>query len=77
MSNTAKELYEAGFALLPYLRASTDEPLLDQWIARGRLSAGERLRKEADEADRKDGAILRFREALVNFAATQGPNPTE
>ena len=33
MYNTAKELYEAGFALLPYLRASTDEPLLDQWIA--------------------------------------------
>ena len=50
---------------------------LDQWIARGRLSAGERLRKEADEADRRDGAILRFREALVNFAATQGPTPTE
>jgi hypothetical protein len=72
MTDATKELYDAAFALLPFLKASTDEygQSLDEMVAHGRLSAGDRLRKEADQADKKDAAILRFREALVKFAET-------
>jgi hypothetical protein len=74
MSDKLKELLEAAHAVLPYLRASTDGLSARAEVAefarrRGTLSEGERLRLEADEADKKDAAIIRFREALVNIAA--------
>jgi hypothetical protein len=69
MSDKAQELYDAAFAVLPYLKASTDPYNFNEMGKDHNLSAGDRLRKEAEAADRKDAAILRFREALTEFAA--------
>jgi hypothetical protein len=69
MADKVQELYDAAFAVLPYLRASTDPFDLEAHAGRRRLSAGDRLRKEAEEADKQDAAIFRLREALANFAA--------
>lgn len=69
MTDKVQELYDAAFAVLPYLDASTDPFDLYAHAERGRLSAGDRLRKEAEEADKRDAAILRLREALANFGA--------
>ena len=69
----AQELYDAAFAVLPYLKASTDpcgRGTIEEFVKDRELSAGDRLRREADVADRKDAAILRLREALVEFAAS-------
>ena len=70
----AQELYDAAFAVLPYLKASTDpygRETIEEFVKDRELSAGDRLRGEADAADRKDAAILRLREALVEFAASE------
>lgn len=69
MTDKARELYDAGFALLPFLRASTDTygKSLDEMRNEISGSHGDRQRREADESDRKDAAILRFREALIQF----------
>jgi len=64
-----QELYDAAFAVLPYLRASTDPFELSSLSKHHGLSAGDRLRADAEEADRRDAAILRLREALANFGA--------
>ena len=70
MTDTVQELYDAAFAVLPYLTASTDATdYISKIAGRARLSAGDRLRLEAEEADKRDAAIFRLREALTNFAA--------
>jgi hypothetical protein len=69
MTDKVQELYDAAFGVLPYLKASTDPYDLGAHADRARLSAGDRLRKEAEEADKRDTAIFRLREALTNFAA--------
>ena len=71
MSDKAQELYDATFAVLPYLKASTDPYVFDELVKDRDLSAGDRLRREAEAADRKDAAILRLREALTEFAASR------
>jgi hypothetical protein len=71
MSDKIQELYDAAFGVLPYLKASTDPFDLAAHADRARLSAGDRLRKEANEADKRDAAIFRLREALTNFAVGQ------
>jgi len=71
MTDKVQELYDAAFEVLPYLRASVDPyDAISSIAAPARLSASDRLRKEAEEADKRDAAILRFREALANFAAS-------
>jgi hypothetical protein len=70
-----QELYDAAFGVLPYLKASTDKSeqrSTEDLVGYLNLSAGDRLRFEAAEADRKDAAIVRLREALTNFAAGEG-----
>jgi len=70
MTDKVQELYDAAFAVLPYLTASTDATdYISEIAGRARLSAGDRLRLEAEEADKRDAAIFRLREALTNFAA--------
>lgn len=74
MSDKAQELYDATFAVLPYLKASTDpyvQEIIDELVKDRDLSAGDRLRREAEAADRRDAAILRLREALTEFAASR------
>ena len=72
MTDKVQELRDAAFALLPFLTASTDpyeRETLDELTAAASLSRGDRLRREAEQADNYDVAIIRLREALANFAA--------
>jgi hypothetical protein len=69
MSDKAQELYDAAFAVLPYLKASTDPYNFDKMKMEHDLSDGDRLRRDAEAADRKDAAILRLREVLADFGA--------
>ncbi len=74
MGDKLEELLEAAHAVLPYLRVSTDPHRGLSEVSESAMriinhSAGDRFRLEADEADRKDAAITRFREALVNISA--------
>ena len=74
MSDKAQELYNAAFAVLPYLKASTDpyvREAIEELVKDRDLSAGDRLRREAEAADRRDAAILRLREAMTEFAASR------
>ena len=60
MSDKAQELYDAAFAVLPYLKVSTDpfvREAIEELVKDRDLSAGVRLRREAEAADRKDAAI--------------------
>lgn len=67
---TRLDMIEAAKAILPYLHASDD---LDERISFAiytrPLSGVERLRKEADELERKDAAIHAFRRAFSSFSA--------
>ena len=73
--NALQELIDAAHGVLRYLKASTDpyeRQETDALLEHLKRSAGDRLRKEVEEADKKDTAIIRFREAIVNFAAGYG-----
>ena len=81
MTDKTTELYEAAQAILPCLKASTDHRDVlrkirtentEEAIARMKaaqerddISPADRLRKEADEMEAKDAAILRFRAAVA------------
>ena len=71
MRDTARELYEAAKALLPFLKASTDDSELStiDYLRKNSPPACEttaqRLRREADEIEAKDAAINRFRKAVA------------
>ena len=83
MTDKATELLEAAKAVLPHLKASTDRtrPDYDKMTCGEisahlkkdietspmRLPAAERLRREADEIDARDEAIIRFRKAIAEF----------
>jgi hypothetical protein len=73
MSNKTQELYAAALAVLPCLRASTDDLKLSdlEYLKKGRPPAGEtpaqRLRREADEIEQRDAVIKRFRDAVAAF----------
>jgi hypothetical protein len=75
MTDKDRELYEAAKALLPFLKASTDDFKLDPltWLRQTKAPEGEtpaqRLRREAEaEAiEAKDAAIQRFRAAVAAF----------
>ena len=69
MSEKERELLAASAALLPFLEASTDRSS-GYWArveSERELSKAERLRREADEIEAKDAAIVRFRKAVAAF----------
>ena len=62
------ELYEAAKAVLEYLKASTDDTTaLVDLVYRHRIAPADRLRREADEIEARDAAIIRFRDAVAAF----------
>jgi len=64
------ELYAAAKAMLPFLEVSTDESAYFKKVLehKGETQA-QRLRRQADEIEAKDAAIVRFRAAV---AAAEG-----
>jgi len=74
MADKVQELYDAAMGVLPYLELSGEKgekPGMswEEYRAWLTLSEGERLRRRAEEADKRDAAITRLREALAEFAA--------
>jgi hypothetical protein len=73
MTEKTMELLEAAVMLLPYLKASTDDLKLEslEYLRKNAAHKGEtpaqRMRREADELEAKDAAILRFRAAIAAF----------
>jgi hypothetical protein len=91
LSDKHTELLEAAKAVLPLLKASTDklaepertmtaaELLADIQKSRAEMSVprAEKLRREADEIEAKDAAILRFRSAIDAFGEPVDPDNLE
>lgn len=74
MDELTQELVAASLQLQPFLKASTDKRDEDTTMERleeflGRTPA-ERLRREAEEIEAKDAAVIRFRKALAAIAPT-------
>jgi hypothetical protein len=80
MTEKTMELIEAALMLLPHLKASTDDLKLEplDYLRKNATPKGEtpaqRMRREADELEAKDAAILRFRAAIAAF---NGDTPEE
>jgi len=74
VDENVKELIEAAHDVLSYLSISNDPspPMADlpTLLQRRALSEGDRLRQQAEHADKRDAAILRFREALINISVS-------
>jgi hypothetical protein len=86
MNDKTTELLEAAKAVLPFLEASNDKrdrilavetseearrKVREDFDASMKLSPVERLRREVDELEAKDTAILRFRAAVAAFEASK------
>ena len=72
MNDKAMELFAAASELLPFWEASTDKTNRPYWMD-ATLSRAERLRREADDIEARDAAILKFRAAMAAFGEGQ-PN---
>jgi hypothetical protein len=77
VSDAARELFEAAKAVLPFLKASTDDSELSALEYLERTSpppcetTARRLQREADEIEAKDAVIERFRAAVAAFEGEQ------